>query len=438
MILFIGKILRKNSGRLIVQNTKGFGITNGSLIKTKKFDLTDSIAVKALIVSLFLPYPVTFATAAVLFVIIMFNKRARSLMCGPKYTVLLAVFGVLGFSVAAFYGNWLGFVALIGMLLIMILGQYLQAVMTKEIFDGAVDIICSLAPLAAVSAAVEFVVRHYFCGNQGEDIVYEFRCSGFYFNPNYLGTFAAIVATICIYRFIVDRKRRKKYVLSGICCLVCIFLSGSMFACVELAVAAIAMIIICRKWKYLLILLCCLLAASAAIYVVPALVPRLDEALGTFINRVNVWKVSIAAFKETPWFGRGLLTYNHVYESFRGTLPGVDVWPTQHAHNIMLDSLLNFGIIGAAVMWAYFANVGRGTLKALKSRSFPIESALIAGVVIGAAAHGIIDITLLWVQPGILFMFILSAGGFICRDGSCQDSAVSSETDEEQQPRTVR
>lgn len=394
---------------------KGFDFINGSLIKVKKFNMTDDTAVKVLAVSTFLPYPVTFAAVAIFFVIIMLSKRARSVTFTRATAILLSVFSALGVGVSVIYRNWVGLAALVGMVCIMVIGQYLQAVMTKRSFDSAVDIICSLAPVTAVVTAVEFIVRHYFCGVPSQDIVYEFRCSGFYFYPNYLGTVSAIIATPCIYRFVSNREHRARYVFSGICCIVCIILSGSMFACVEFAVSALVMIIFCKRWKYLSILTAGLIAAGITVIIVPELIPRLDQANGTFLNRVNVWQVSAEAFRQTPLFGRGLLTYYHIFLT-DGNVAGINMYPTEHAHNLLLDSLLNFGVIGTAALICYFICAWRRAVPALKSRVYTDEAALSVGVAAGALVHGMVDLTLLWVQSGLLFIIVISCWGFISRN----------------------
>ncbi len=396
---------------------KGFDFINTACIKSEQFNKTDDRVFKLLAVSMFLPFPITFAAVATVLGMILFNRRMRTAtFSNNKATIALALFSVFGYTVAAVYRNWLGIIALVGVMAIVIIGQYMAAVSTERIFTGTVDTICSLAPIAALTTAAEFIIRHFWGSVPEQDIVFEFRCGGiFYLHPNYLGTFAAIIAVLCIYRFYTNPEHRTRYIISGICCIVCIILSGSMFACIELAVAALVMITYCRKWRSLAILSVSLIAAGIAVILVPELIPRLDQADGTFLNRVNVWQSSYEILKRTPIFGEGLMTYYHIYNT-EGVISGIEMYRTQHAHNILLDSLVSFGIVGTAMIIAYIFLAWRKVASAIKSRSYPIEAALMVGVIVGALVHGMIDMTLMWVQPGLIFMMVISAGGFIIRN----------------------
>ncbi len=334
-----------------------------------------------------------------------------------KAAIALCVFSIFGYAVAAIYKNWLGLIALFGVMAIAVIGQYMTAVATKRTFTGAVDLICSLAPIAALTTAIEFIIRHFTYNIPFEDIVFEFRCGEiFYLHPNYLGTFASIVATLCIYRFYTNQKHRLRYIISGVCCIVCIILSGSMFACIELAVAALAMIIFCRKWRSLAILSGCLVLAGIAVIIVPELIPRLDQADGTLLARVNVWQYSVEIFKKTPFCGQGLLTYFHNFNTGAIVIENNPMHNTQHAHNILLECLVSFGVVGTALIITYLVMQWKGVIKSLKSRSFPIEAGLIFGVISGVIVHGLIDITLLWVQPGLIFLLVISASGFMLKE----------------------
>ena len=377
--------------------------------------------IKLLVVSMFASYFVTFAAVAVVLVFIFLNRRMRSAtFANKKAAIALAVFNVLGYTVAAVYRNPYGIIGLFGITAIVIIGQYMAAVTTKQTFTGAVDIACFLAPVAALTTTVEFVMSNFSESIPIADVAFEFRCGKLlYLHPNYLGTFTAIIATLCIYRFFTNPKLRIIYIFSGICCLVCIFLSGSMFACIELAISAIVMITYCRKWRSLAILCACLTVVGIGVIFMPEIIPRLDQADGTIINRFNVWQSSIEVFKRTPLFGEGMLSYHYINRT-EDYIAGIDMYGTQHAHNIILDCLINFGAVGTAVVVVYIALAWRKVFTAMRSLTHRIEASLIIGVISGAVVHGMIDLTLLWAQPGLIFLLVVSASGFICRDKDCK------------------
>ncbi len=383
---------------------KGFDFINACAIKSEQFNKTDVIIVKLLAASLFFSYFVSFAAVAAVFVMLLCSKRMRSMaFCKPFALASLIIFA-FGGTVSAVYKNWLGVVGIIGIVAVMAVGQYMSAALDRKGFLSVIDTICALAPFAALTTVAEFIIT-----NIGAPI-FVFRSGRWlYFHENYLGTFAAIIATMCIYRFFTNPAHRLRYIIFGICSIICIILSGSMFAYIELAVAAIVMLIFCRKWKSLAILIVCLSIAGAAVIILPELIPRLGEADSTLYNRTLVWKSSFEMFKQTPLFGRGVLAYYHIDQTV-GTL-----YPTTHAHNILLDSLLNFGIIGTVLLIGYFIIAWKKLARAVKLHVKTFDGGIIVGVLAGTLVHSLIDITFLWVQPGVILLIALSAGGFMSK-----------------------
>lgn len=393
----------------------GVAVTENVLIKTKRFSVTDENAVMVAAASLFLPYLATYAVLLFVVVAAIANPRVRKAMFAYKYQWLAVPYAVISIVAPIASANWWGLLSGFGFLVVLLFAQFARAVMTHRIFDKALTLICKIVPALLLCAIIEFVYRFVTYEVNNIKIRFTTRCLVFYFNPNYFGTFSALLATVCVYKFIVDREHRKLYVASGICALLCLLLSRSMFACAELLIDIIVILILCRKWKYLAITSSLLAVFAAICIAVPSIVPRLGETGETIMHRVYVWKVSLAEFKSHPLMGRGYMTYWTVYKDYIGRLPGVKVWGTQHAHNIILDSLLNFGVIGSASLWAYFIGASVPLIRHRFNKNMLFAGFALA-VGIGAFCHGMVDITLLWAQPGMLFMLIMSSIGLIERE----------------------
>ena len=166
------------------------------------------------------------------------------------------------------------------------------------------------------------------------------------------------------------------------------------------------MLIVSKKWRWLALLGGLTVAGVLAIVFFPQYIPRLDEITETFTLRLRIWRVALEGFKQTPLFGQGPLTYFHICDDFVGKIPGVKVWNTQHAHNIIFDSLLSYGIVGAMFLWAYLGSFVAKIFSYVKGNDNFIKG-LIASVLTLVLLHGMLDVTVLWVQTGILFLFVL-------------------------------
>ena len=95
-----------------------------------------------------------------------------------------------------------------------------------------------------------------------------------------------------------------------------------------------------------------------------------------------------------PFFGRGMMGYAQFYEKFGGP-------KNTHCHNLVIDMLSSFGIIGNIPLVAF---VVRNIKSAAKSRYIPLFFAIFGAVML----HGLTDVTIAWIQTGALGAFMLS------------------------------
>jgi O-antigen ligase len=86
--------------------------------------------------------------------------------------------------------------------------------------------------------------------------------------------------------------------------------------------------------------------------------------------------------------------YVQIYEKFGGQ-------KNFHCHNLFIELLLSFGIIGVAPLAAF---VARPIKKAFKSKYAPLSFAVLGTVLL----HGLTDVTLIWIQTGALAALFLS------------------------------
>ncbi|HCB99630.1 MAG TPA: hypothetical protein DEP42_00165 [Ruminococcaceae bacterium] len=130
----------------------------------------------------------------------------------------------------------------------------------------------------------------------------------------------------------------------------------------------------------------------------PVLVPRESNFPRSVHLREMIWTEAWHIFAARPLFGGGFLGYQlysvHAGEAFR-----------VHAHNILLDMLDNFGLVGCALIGVYSVRVIFHRIQDFhRDRMIP----LFLAVLLATAIHGITDVPILGSQSGTFIMLLLA------------------------------
>jgi len=135
------------------------------------------------------------------------------------------------------------------------------------------------------------------------------------------------------------------------------------------------------------------------------------ESPGSFAIRAMINARLLELVAEQPWFGYGINSFKYVVEA------AVDGVMYIHPHQIYLEALFSFGVIGciafAAMFWGLFRLSSR---QLILSEPLPLLGFLAA---VYMAGKGLSDMKLMSVQP--LGIFMLGAG-LIARPASCRRS----------------
>lgn len=84
-------------------------------------------------------------------------------------------------------------------------------------------------------------------------------------------------------------------------------------------------------------------------------------------------------------------------------------YPANHAHNILLDVLINFGIVGIIIVSPIFLSICRIVYNIKHKNLFRLVLALTSIVVL----HGMLDVTILWHQCAFIYLSVILAVGKI-------------------------
>ena len=322
-------------------------------------------------------------------------KTRPSVFC-HRGRVSFFIFILYTVVVALAHKNYLGIACSLGFFLIVTISYYVRSVITKRVFEHGLDICCYCAIPIGIAAIIEKVI------NSADD---SYRCKLWFFNENYFCTIMAAVIIICAFRATSYKKSVVIYYVCAFFAAISMYLGESIFAFVNLFVGICVMLVLRHKHLTLAAFLLMVCFCLVIIYCVPDLFPRLAESNITTDRRIRIWNEAMTFIKENPLFGRGFLSYHQITSAAQG------VYKTQHAHNFALEPLVSFGIIGSLLLigfiWSYYGKVAECKELLRKNCATSLILALSAGMMI----HMTTDMTILWIQTGLLFGLILGGIG---------------------------
>lgn len=361
---------------------------------------TDERVIYLLFFSVFLPYYLTAAAliAASVYILVCGKGKDAFAKNGGVWIILFILYSAV---VALCYGNFVGVACSVGLLLLIYIAIYARRVLTPTSFERALDLCCICGPITGLLCFLEYFYHLFRTTSPTE----EFRCELYYFNSNYLATVLGTVIIICAYKVVMRKGNPIPYFAAAALTALGAYLSGSMFVWVEVLIGCAVLLLVSRQNQLLSILF--LLAGTGMIilYFIPGLIPRIEHAEGTTNNRIMIWEVCLDAIKKTPIFGRGFLTYFHIKDDYVGS------YNSTHAHNILMELILSFGIVGTLPITVYFINYFKRVFLCHGAQSKHHASILIIALTAAQLVHGIIDLTFMWVQTGLLFCLIMGGIG---------------------------
>ena len=103
---------------------------------------------------------------------------------------------------------------------------------------------------------------------------------------------------------------------------------------------------------------------------------------------------------EHPLLGQGRLPYQTIAPQLGGYL-------TYHCHNLLLDTLLNFGFVGLGVFLVFGLQQARLLWLRFRNRIGCLSNVLMAAMA-AVLVHGVTDVTVFW-SASLLLLMVLSS-----------------------------
>ena len=354
------------------------------------------------------PFCAYFFSGILIFAIagaIVFDKGALRIAVKDKrffaLNAMLSGFSMLSSVIAS---NYIGMAISFCVFVILLIAGYLKETMTAAAFRKATVVISLGSAVSLIAALFQKLVIF------PNDELY--RPTAGAFNANYFGalvTMTSLMALVRLFDGETTEEKRKWYDRAKIywCFilavnLVSLLISESRSSLLSLTVCAVLFLFL--KKRYLLCAAAVL--CGGGIWLIGWLHPNVFSWTNSlsfiFTERTVIWKNAIRSFSQnayTALIGRGPMTYYAVMEK-------EGLFPANHAHNILFDSLLNVGVVGTAI---YAALAGFGCALCVKKfKRGETNGAVLAALIIAQiAVQGIADVTIMWHQCASLALILI-------------------------------
>lgn len=383
----------KERGLTLITNIQNF-VLERAKPWVKDFD---SFLVLLLTASLFTPFYISVIVTSGIAIMTMINCKKRAKAFSAPYAGFLLGFLVVPFFVSATYYNYWGMIYAIMIIAIVICGFYIRSVMTRPLFNTTMDLACAASVWCVLIAVYQKVTAY--------SAAPAYRPVSTFHNANNYGMMIEFIILICMYRIFTNGRFKKLYLAVIALNLVGLYLCASLSAFAAMCCGVVTILLFKGRYRLITALLLSAFAFTVVGIAFPSVFPRGLEAIdSTCGQRLSIWSTAIKGIRQHPLFGTGALSYQMICDQFGG-------YKTYHCHNLLLDTLLNFGFVGLGAMGIYA--IVQLKLMALRFKNNICSNMNILLVAAGVAVviHGMTDVTIFWIQTGMLFMLMFSSTG---------------------------
>lgn len=323
-----------------------------------------------------------------------YKKRAEAFKAPYSKFIICAMLGE--FLVAAVYSNHLGMLYALAIVAVLIAGFYVKSIMTRQLFNTILDVAC----LSSVACGIIAIFQKLSVYSAKPS----YRPVSTFTNANYYGMMIEFIVLIACYRLLTNAYNKKFYCIVIGVNIIGLYLSASMSSFIGMSCGVLVLLLLKGRRKLAFSTVLFAVAFIIISFFLPRFFPRIGDVDHTMGQRLLIWTASLKGIKLHPLFGQGPVTYQLIYSEFDG-------YKTYHCHNLLLDVLLNYGFVGASAIAFYVITQLKVLITRLKNNICSNMNILVIAAAVAIAVHGLTDVTIFWIQTGMLFMLLFSSTG---------------------------
>lgn len=372
-----------------------------SMVKRIKTYNIDELIILGMCLGIFLPYALGYALLAGGLLWLIKTKRIEEVIASMPFSRDLILFLAFSVLTSAVHKNLAGIGATVGLAALFAFFAYYNKHCKKTLVEDAITLVIGACTLI-FTVTVILVGRTYFslALPLGEFMNYmeDHRVVSVFYNPNYYAMVVEFYVVMTSYRGLrsEDRDDRFRYGILTILGLVTLFFAGSRIALPVILVALLFMCYRMGRKKIFYFVVALLFLLGLGIVQGWDLLPRYGHVFYSISDRVSIWKTTLKAIGDNMWTGQGPMGYMNIYKEYNG-------YATQHAHNMLLDILLNFGVFGIGILAPVINRFGQVLLQKKGGPGVLMAQ----GMLIVTMLHGIVDLTLFWHQTAFMLLLVL-------------------------------
>ena len=346
--------------------------------------------------SLFLPFFISGSVMVSVTIYLFKSKQNRNVIKNSGIDRLLYIIALYNIVISIINLNILGVLAGVYLLFLFTFFIIIKTKMTKQLIEDIGDLCCGLSYISCFIAIVQL---HVFGTSDPE-----WRADSTFFNPNYYAYLIGFFCLFALYKAVTGKQKRDFYFLTFIINVFALYLCDTRSTIVVLAGGILVVLLSLRRYKYFGFASLICVAGVSLVTKYPQIIPRYEDLGFALMKRLRIVEAGFYAFLDKPIFGRGIYSYMSIFGEYDGA-------QSMHLHNLYLDTLLNFGIVGTIIIAIYlafcFKKVYNYYLEGKTMRPF----ILLVGILSEILIHGFTDIPFLGIETSILTIVFCSILG---------------------------
>ncbi|MDY6065402.1 MAG: O-antigen ligase family protein [Finegoldia sp.] len=358
------------------------------------------------LVAMYLPFYLSFLAMGLTMVYIFKNGKYKEILQSMATSKIIIIFSVYSFVVSLLAKNLGGLFKSFGIFALLSFMLFVKQNINKNLLKDLMNVIMIFSSACFILTIGEYLIKFIRAENLSVFInfVTENRQSlGLMFlNVNYFSMIAAISVLVSAYRYLIAKGSEKLIsFFIGLLSLICLLMTESAASLAAAFIAIFVLTILLKKYRYTGLMAGVLILGGGLVFVAKKIFGiNLLSSLSTDVGlRFSIWVSSIEGFKQNFIFGRGPGGLSNIYYLIRDRR-------IAHSHNIYLNFLLSFGLVGLILIGPFVYELFTEIRKQTDKKFFKLVLCLIILVLLA----GIFDASITWVQTGLLFLSII--GGF--------------------------
>ena len=374
------------------------------LERFKNYDMDEKLIIITCI-AMYLPFYIGFAFLAFNLFYYIYTNQIGKIVKEIARTKFLFVFIVYSIVVSVIHQNSYGLMASIAILIFCMFFLFYRNKLTKTLFKDSIRVIVIMTGLTFIATIAKYGIL--FLQNDMSlmalaEYSAENREISNYFNSNYYAMVCEMM--IIVTGYLAHKSKKKIHRVLYICLTILAFgaliLTGSRSGLATAVLLLVLMNLKLTKTKIGWIEVGIALFIGINIIGETGLFPRfgtMEHAVGL---REKIWREALRIIDQNWLTGVGPLGIHSEVHSIGSRV-------VHHSHNIILDGLVNFGVMGIALIFPFAKRIRDEVHHAKKSPYYTVILFLTAVIII----HGMVDVTIFWHQTAFIYsIFAISMG----------------------------